>query len=140
VRKEAEAATHTAEVARREAVAAAELARLRTTANRRLAYNANQRYIQLLHELGGDSTLGSETMITGWIPEPGGEDLRGWEWYFNYGRINRKQKSFRIGSTVTSVAFTPFGKRLAASGPCGTESRERGRCRPVSVCRAAVAS
>ncbi|MGB1128994.1 MAG: WD40 repeat domain-containing serine/threonine protein kinase [Haloferula sp.] len=123
LRSAAERASAEADKARENAELNAAEARRQAEVNKRLAYSANQRFIQLSHELQGESSLASEMMITGWIPDGGERDLRGWEWYFNYSRIHSDEKSFHLPGPVTSLDFAPDGEMVAASGPQGTEIR-----------------
>ncbi|WP_193213244.1 WD40 repeat domain-containing serine/threonine protein kinase [Luteolibacter marinus] len=123
LRGAAESASREAESARQSAELAAAEARHQAETNRRLAYSANQRYIQLSHELQGDSSLASETMIGNWIPEAGARDFRGWEWYYNYSRIHSDEKTFHIEGAVAHIDFDFSGEWVAVSGTRGTEIR-----------------
>ena len=123
LRSAAESASREAESARRSAELAADEARHQAETNCRLAYSANQRYIQLSHELQGETSLASETMIGTWIPAAGVRDYRGWEWYYNYSRIHGDEKTFRIEGAVAHLSFSPGGESVAVSGLRGTEIR-----------------
>ncbi|MGI9240152.1 MAG: WD40 repeat domain-containing serine/threonine protein kinase [Verrucomicrobiales bacterium] len=113
-----------AELAQRETTLALERSRLQAAANRRLAYNADQRFVELTRELHGKSVLADELLLTNWLPREGGDDLRQWEWFFLFGKGHHEERQFRIKGPVHALSFTTFGKRMAASGSNGTEIRD----------------
>lgn len=50
-------------------------------------------------------------------PEVGENDLRGWEWYYLRGLLNRETLALdAAGKMVQCVRFSPDGKRVAAAG------------------------
>src|SRR5262249_8111019 len=53
-------------------------------------------------------------------PQSGGEDLRGFEWYYLWRLSHRCFSILRHNGVVRSVAFSPDGKRLAAESWDGT--------------------
>jgi WD40 repeat protein/serine/threonine protein kinase len=52
------------------------------------------------------------------VPQPGEDDLRGFEWYLlkNFSQPKALLKTFRHPDVVWSVAFSPDGKTLATGG------------------------
>src|SRR5207302_898682 len=49
-------------------------------------------------------------------PKPGESDLRGFEWYYLSRLCHAELLTLRQTGWVTSVAFSPDGKRLASAG------------------------
>jgi len=123
LKKEAEAAQRTAEIAEREARDFAELTRKQARANRRLAYSSNIRLIALAHTLGADSKIAADTMIGTWLPRAGEDDIRGWEWFYNFGKIHSTSEGFKAEGPVTSLLFSHFGEWILCSHAGGTSLR-----------------
>ena len=77
-------------------------------------YIAHMRQAQRDWEQGQISRL--LDMLDSHFPQPGQPDLRGWEWYYYLSLCHGEVTTlFRSSVPVNSVAWSPDGKRLAAS-------------------------
>jgi WD40 repeat protein len=60
-------------------------------------------------------------LLEGLKPQPGQEDLRGFEWYYWQNRMRQGHITLRgHAGTVTSVCYSPDGRRVASGGEDGT--------------------
>src|SRR5262245_18955741 len=79
--------------------------------NRRLLYAAHMNLAQQAWE---DADVGRvEELLKSHRPQSGGEDLRGFEWYYLWRLSHRFLSILRLNGTVLSVAFSPDWNRLA---------------------------
>ena len=62
-------------------------------------------------EEGGISQI--TRLTTKWLPEKGGTDLRGWEWYYLRSLLHPDLFTLRLTNGVYTVAWSPDGKLLA---------------------------
>jgi hypothetical protein len=94
-------------------------AELKEQAARRREYDANMLLAQNAWEQHQVARV--LTLLKDQEPRPGREDLRGFEWYYWRTQFQRGHISLR-GHTrgVTSVAFSPDGRRLASASQDGT--------------------
>src|SRR5262245_8775697 len=79
--------------------------------NRRLLYAAHMNLAQHAWESADAGRV--EELLESHRPHSGGEDLRGFEWYYLWRLSHRFSSTLRHNDTVLSVAFSPDGKRLA---------------------------
>lgn len=84
--------------------------------NRRLLYLSDMNVLQQ----GWKATDLSQAIdaLNRHRPEPGQQDLRGFEWYYLWRRWHKgvKTRAFHENNPVLSVAFSPDGKTLASGG------------------------
>ena len=87
--------------------------------NRRLLYAAQMN----LAEQGWETTnIGRlRDLVESQRPQPGEEDLRGFEWYYLWRLYNHNGEVFSLRHTkeVWSVAYSPDGRKLAAADDAG---------------------
>ena len=99
-------------------------AREQAIRNRNLAYASHMRLLALAHESGKNVGLAPETMIASWATPLAGEDLRGWEWYYNYGKIHFEPARFSVGAPVVhALDFSPMGNLIVCASPHQTVIR-----------------
>src|SRR5262249_10866297 len=110
-RTEAEEQRRVAERQRAEAQTQRDRAVWQEQSNRRLLYAANMKLAQQAWE---NTDVGRvEELLEAHRPHSGGDDLRGFEWYYLWRLSHRFLPILRHNSVVSSVAFSPDGKRLA---------------------------
>ncbi len=78
--------------------------------NRRSLYAAHMN----LAQQGWDTKNieGMRELVESYLPQPGQEELRGFEWYYLW-RLCHSFQTLRHGDSVTSLAFSPDSKMLA---------------------------
>src|SRR5215813_6458403 len=79
--------------------------------NRRILYAEHMNLAQQALEDGAVERV--EELLNSHLPQSGGEDLRGFEWYYLWRLSHRCLSILRHNGFVLSVAFSPDGKRLA---------------------------
>ncbi|MFV2066572.1 MAG: WD40 repeat domain-containing protein [Pirellulales bacterium] len=85
----------------------------RTTAERNL-YLADMSLAQ--HDWASGQISRLHKMLDAHMPEPGGSDFRGWEWYYYLSKCHGEVRNFRgHQSKVHSVVWCPDGRRLASA-------------------------
>src|SRR5262245_16053129 len=110
-RAEAEEQRQVAELQRTEAQTQRDRAILQEQANRRLLYVA---HINLAQQAWESADVGRvEELLESHRPQSGGGDLRGFEWYYLWRLSHRFSSTLHHNNTISSVAFSPDGKRLA---------------------------
>ncbi len=78
--------------------------------NRRLLYAAHMNLAQQAWESADAGRV--EELLDLHRPHSGGDDLRGFEWYYLWRHIHRFSFTLRYKNAIYSVAFSPDGKRL----------------------------
>src|SRR5262245_58410846 len=110
-RTEAEGQRRMAERQRSEAQTQRDRAVWQEQSNRRLLYAAHMNLAQQALE---DADVGRvDELLESYRPQSGGEDLRGFEWYYLWRLSHRCLSILRHNGVVRSVAFLPDGTRLA---------------------------
>src|SRR5262249_37379593 len=79
--------------------------------NRRILYAEHMNLAQQALEDGAVERV--EELLNSHLPQSGGEDLRGFEWYYLWRLSHRCLSILRQTGFVSSVACSPDGKRLA---------------------------
>src|SRR5262249_44529439 len=110
-RTEAEEQRRVAERQRAEAQTQRDRALWLEQTNPRVLYSAPINLAQQGLEDGSVERV--EELLNSHLPQSGGEDLRGFEWYYLWRLPNRCLSTLRHNGVVRSVAFSPDGKRLA---------------------------
>src|SRR5262245_52207434 len=95
------------------AVKSAQVTRERDN-NRRLLYVAQMNLAGQAWETNNIARM--EELLNSQLPEPGREDLRGFEWYLLWRLGHSHLLTFQHKSAVTFVTFSPDGKKLATGG------------------------
>jgi len=87
--------------------------------NRRLLYAAQMNLAEQAWETTNIARL--RDLVESQWPQPGEEDLRGFEWYYLWRLYNQNGTLFslRHSKEVWSVAYSPDGGKLAAAGDDG---------------------
>ncbi len=71
-------------------------------------------HINLAEQDWETANIGRMTeLLSAHVPQPGQEDLRGFEWYYLWRLCHRDLFTLQQAGGVNSVAFSPDGKRLA---------------------------
>src|SRR5215510_7712836 len=110
-RTEAEEQRRVAEGRRAEAQTQRDRAVWQERSNRRLLFAA---HMNLAQQAGEEADVGRvDELLESYRPQSGGEDLRGFEWYYLWRLSHRCLSILRHNGVVRSVAFSPDGKRLA---------------------------
>lgn len=107
------------EAYRGEAVAHAKASASAFELRRRLYFADMNTASQVASELGGSARL--HELMSKWIPAPGEEDFRSWEWHYIIARERRHVVREFDGHTgqVSSAAWSPDGSRTASGGHDG---------------------
>ncbi|MEM9419584.1 MAG: WD40 repeat domain-containing serine/threonine protein kinase [Planctomycetota bacterium] len=119
-RLDAEASRRAAEHDRERALQSAQSANQQSASNRRLAYAAGVRLIEVIDHHGAKSPIAAQTMLGAWRPGPGQDDLRGWEWYYLFGEKHENDLTFGHEGRVHRLSFSPTGDRFLSSNERGT--------------------
>jgi len=88
------------------------LAESQALANRRLLYAAHMKLAEQAWEAKDMARM--QELLNGYSPKLGQEDLRGFEWYYLWQLCHSDLLTLRHADKVSSVAFSPDGKRLAS--------------------------
>lgn len=85
----------------------------REVTNRRLLYTSQMNLAEQAWEQADIGRM--QDLLENQIPQPGQEDLRGFEWYYLWRLSHRDLMTFRQ-SEIYSAAFSPDGRALVVSG------------------------
>lgn len=89
-------------------------AREAAVANKRIAYSAHMNLLQQAWEEADIAFM--HDLLDRYLPEPGGEDLRCFEWYYWWRLSHGFLRQFEIpGSQISRVKFSPNGKLIATA-------------------------
>src|SRR5262245_54428409 len=84
--------------------------------NRRLLYAAHMNLAQQAWEVNGIGRM--LELLESHVPKPGEEDMRGFEWYYLWRFCHSDLLTLKGHiQNVSSVTFSPDGKRLASGSP-----------------------
>jgi len=118
VAQEATARAEMSAVAAQDEAKRAQAAQLRAE---RLVYAADMNLAQSNWEGEDGSTREVLRLLERHRPGPGEEDLRGWEWFYQWRLCHNDLRTLKgHSSTVESVVFSPDGTRLASASSDGT--------------------
>ncbi|MCG8523152.1 MAG: hypothetical protein MI744_13200, partial [Pseudomonadales bacterium] len=80
---------------------------------RMLAYSYSMR---LAAAIGRTDRLSSQGILRAFKPTPSQQDLRGWEWYFNFADVYHEPIYFDVGkNAIKTLSFSPTGRFLAVA-------------------------
>src|SRR5262249_26344542 len=82
--------------------------------NRRLLYVSDMNLAQQDWETG--NTRRMQELLVRHLPNPGQEDLRGFEWYYLWRLSHSDLFTLQHTGRIRTVAFSPDGKQLATAG------------------------
>ena len=117
----------------REALSETEAARRSSETARGLAEDSLYRMeiLRAHQDLEDDRVAVVREMLERHLPRPGGEDRRGWEWYYLKSRLQQDEFTLEAGQGgLRGIDWSPDGTRFASAGEDGTvvvwnaESRE----------------
>jgi WD40 repeat protein len=104
----------------RQARRAEEQRRLAQQGQRTLRHILYASQMDLAQQAVGKGDLGrAEELLEAWVPEPGQEELRGFDWRYLWRLCQQGDALFTLGgqtSEAASLAFSPDGQTLAAAG------------------------
>lgn len=89
------------------------LANQQVAANRRLLYAAHMSLAQQNWEFFSVARI--LELLNQHVPQPGQEDLRGFEWYHLWQLCHSEARTLSLPADVSDLAFAPDGKTLALS-------------------------